>query len=529
MRPQSELFSLIRAMNKQEKRYFKLYATAFVRNRGSNKLTELFDAYAALDDKADEADVVKHLSHAPTPRQLATARYELTNLILNSLATYNAGKSADADLRAMLAHIQILYNKGLYEHCRKVVSRAAAKAREFDYFSYLIEILAWERKLLLRQANAHFEESLRRFHEEQLNLLEQIAATIKYEDLADRVQEAHRAYVRLKDESARSKLDEIVQTDLLNADPDALPFHARLAMFQARGNYDWFTGNVSAAMDNYRLAIDAWEAQPLHIRDDPDNYKRYLTNFLSCAIAIHEFDDFQATLRKIKALPSASVESDITVFGIVTYLELVFYLHNGKLDEARAVVKEFEMAAPRYVGRLRPDRLINLYYNCSIIYFLSGDYKGALRHINDILNEHDAEPKRDIQDFTRIFRLLIHFELNDFEALENMFRSSQRYLNNRRQLNNFGKCVISAIRKLLNAADETQRRSIINDLRTALLDILQDDDSADPLGLIEILFWTESKLRNRPIGELFSRGVQANRGRNKRELFTHSLDADSKP
>ena len=529
MRPESELLSLIRAMNKQEKRYFKLYATAFVRKRGGNKLTELFDAYAALNADADEAEVVKRLSDAPTPRQLATARYELTNLILNSLATYNAGKSADAELRAMLAHIQILYNKGLYDHCRKVVSRARAKARELDYFSYMIEILAWERKLLLRQAGVHFEESLRRFHDEQLTLLEQIAATIRYEDLADRVQEAHRAYVRLKDASARIKLDEIVQSDLLNADPDGLPFHARLAMHQARGNYDWFVGNVSAAMNNYRLAIETWEAQPQHIRDDPDNFKRYLTNFLSCAIAIHEFDDFQQTLRKIKSLPSASVESDITVFGIVTYLELVFYLHNGQLEEARGVVKEFELAAPRYVGRLRPDRLINLYYNCSMIYFLSGDYGGALRHINDILNEHNAEPKRDIQDFTRIVRLVIHYELNDFDALENMFRSAQRYLNNRGQLNNFEKSVISAVRRLLNAADKTQRRAVISDLRTALLDMLQDDDGADPLGLIEILFWTESKLRKRPIDELFSRSIKANRGRNKRELFTNSLDAEANP
>lgn len=519
MKQSKDLAELIGSMSKQEKRYFKLFTGARSKN-GGNKYSLLFDAFDKAGPAVDEEEIRRSLPHAPAPSHFATAKYDLTNCILNSLAAYHAEKSVDAKLRNYLAHIEILYNRGLHEHCRKVIARARRKAEEYQKHSRLIDILGWERKLLLRHAEGKFASALKQFHREQVKVLESISTIIRYEELADRVQEANRGFVRLRDTQALARLSALMDSPQANADPGELPFHACLKLLQSKGNYERFRGNIDAAMQWYAQAVEAWEANAAFIADDPDNYKRFVTNYLSCAIAVRKFDDFAESLQKIKQLPSITAEAELTMFGVATYLELGYYLNYGLLEEGRALAAEFERAAPRYAARLRPDRLINLYYNCSMVYFLSGRYEKSLRHILEIINERRAELKRDIQEHTRIMLLVLHYELQNFDVLESIIRSARRYLNERERAREYENAVMAAVAKLMCTVDSAAAGKIFRQLRGTLLGLAQSGFDAQPLGYIELLFWIESKLIKQPIDVIYTSRMHTGRDKTIQELFT---------
>ncbi|MCH8318159.1 MAG: hypothetical protein IIA88_06635 [Bacteroidetes bacterium] len=84
-------------------------------------------------------------------------------LILKSLRAYHANLSIDSQLKELLRDVEILYEKALYAQCSKVLDRAKKIADKYEKHLQIVEILQWERRLLL--AGFHIEKLEKRSDE----------------------------------------------------------------------------------------------------------------------------------------------------------------------------------------------------------------------------------------------------------------------------------------------------------------------------------------------------------------------------
>lgn len=517
MKTSNDLFQLIKSLSSQEKRYFKLFASYYSRS-SANNYTKLFDAIDKMDEY-DETLLQEATRHESFARHLPTIKYQLTKLTLDSLAAFHRGKSVGAELRDLIAHIEILYRKGLYDHCGKVIARAKKKAQQFERFAYLIEILAWERRLHFKDVADDLEHELDDYYRKSKGAIKNVYTSTLYLELIDQVQSACRRYARLRTAEDRAELDRIIASHLIQNESKATTFAARVARLSTLGFYEWIVGNFEQARTYQSQAIALWEANELQIRDNPEWYKWFLSNYLNYCIALKQFDDFKATVRKIKSLPSVSLQAAINVFESVTYLELFYCLNAGDLEEGLRSAHDIEKGIAVMGDRIRPNRLITMHHNCSILYFLCARYDQSLLHINAILNHGLGELKRDIQEFARIFRLLIHFELGNFDDLEHLFRSAYRFLSKRHSSFEFEKIVLSSVKKLLNCPDRPSALPVFEKFRSELIAVLRSSASKEPVGLMELLIWVDSKITQRPINEVYIATLQQGRFLSKVELF----------
>ncbi|MFH0867141.1 MAG: hypothetical protein V1904_13175 [Bacteroidota bacterium] len=115
-----KLFSLIRSLSKQEKRYFKLFAGA---NREASNYIKLFDILSR--QKVYDEDAIREIyKNEKFIKQLHVTKNYLYKLILRSLHIYHINISEDSIIKELLQCVEILYNKGLYGQCTTLLNKA---------------------------------------------------------------------------------------------------------------------------------------------------------------------------------------------------------------------------------------------------------------------------------------------------------------------------------------------------------------------------------------------------------------------
>ena len=138
------LFTLIRSMRKNEKRYFK------VRNKGQNqddaKYLMLFDALDKME--AFDEDLIIRQNEWINPRQFSNLKAHLYKKILQSLKEYTASSNEDINIREQIDYIQILFDRSLYQQSMQLLQKAKKVIKKSDNLELQLEVLKWEKNLL---------------------------------------------------------------------------------------------------------------------------------------------------------------------------------------------------------------------------------------------------------------------------------------------------------------------------------------------------------------------------------------------
>lgn len=517
MNVSNDLLHLIGAMTSQEKRYFKLYAAFYNKNAGNHCL-QLFDSIERYKP-ANDTELEALVRDKPYGRRLAALKNQLMELVLDSLAAFHASRQESFKLRRLLTHAEILYNKGLYNHCRKLLARAEKKAVETQYYDFMPEIFTSKRALLIKEVSDSFEQDIEALYKNNDTVLALLLSTNSYLKLMDLMQViAARYAVRPTDEDIRA-IKAIAEHPLLNEETQAETFGAQLARYNTLGTYSLLINDIEQATEYYRNAVHLWKQSPALIRQRPSQYRRYLLNYLNCLLTVPNEEEFISVTRDIKALPFPFPEQEPAALATIWNIELLYYLNRGELDKGAEVIAEVEKGLTRHADVLLPTTYITLCYNSTMFYFLAGNYRKALEYVNAILNERRIEIKRDLHDFARVLGLITHYELHNIDILDNMLRSTRRFLRQRDTVGGLENIVLCAIKDLLFSVDQTSEQHIFRSLYKELTAIIHSSDNQELPGMTELLFWTESKLRKRPIDGIFVEKIKVGSNMTPQTMF----------
>ena len=147
MKPSDDLFELIKSLTHSEKRYFKLISSKSV---ADNLYVKLFDAMDA-QIVYDEVHIKEQFKGQKFVKQIHVLKNYLYNILLKSLAAYHNEKSEVSHVLEMLQFIEVLFEKGFYGQCKKMVKRAQKICLDGELLMIEYNINEWELKLLLRE------------------------------------------------------------------------------------------------------------------------------------------------------------------------------------------------------------------------------------------------------------------------------------------------------------------------------------------------------------------------------------------
>ncbi len=478
--PESDiLHELIHSLNQSEKRHFKIFAQRHV-VKGENQYLRLFDILNNLETY-DEETVKRELGNSKFAENLSSGKNYLYNLLLRSLRSYNAGRSMRTTLHELWLDINTLMEKGLLRQAAKLIRKAKKLAGSYHYDLPMLEILLMERKLIRRYTSNRANELIQDCQDTSANLLNRISYRLKMLDLYENLFLNHRD----RNEARQSLLKTVMLAEqLVTEQPQHTSFEVMVYYHILCFNYAKLARDHKKADQHLRALIALYEEHNFMIDEDQEGYINILNNYLNNCFILNRIDEFPPILGKMRQMEAQSFKIKALIFQSVYYLEILYHLSRKSYREVILMVPAIKAGLKTYGSNITKARELTISYNIAIAFFLEKDYPQALDWINRILNEPKLEERQDIQALARIFEIVLHYELNNYELVEYLIQSASRYLRKKDKQQSAEFIIASHLKQALYR-DKKKEKAIFNKLKEELNDVK---------GLEEIKIWVASKI-----------------------------------
>jgi hypothetical protein len=138
----------------------------------------------------------------------------------------------------------------------------------------------------------------------------------------------------------------------------------------------------------------------------------------------------------------------------------------------------------------------------STIQFGAGNPSRSLYWLNKVLNDPEPALRQDIFTYARLFNLVVHYEMGNFELLEYIVRSAQRFLSKRHRAYGVEAALIEHVKKLARKTTPETKRQLFASLHARLEELMKDPNEEAVLKYFNISAWVASKLHEVPFADV---------------------------
>ncbi|MEY3237521.1 MAG: hypothetical protein RI883_1622 [Bacteroidota bacterium] len=512
MKPSTELFSLIKSLTKSEKRFFKLSSSL---QSGDKNYLKIFD-FIEGQSKYDEENLKNEFKKETFVKHLPSEKNHLYKLILKSLRSFYSEQSVSSLLKQEIKNVEILYNKALYKECEKFVSRAKQMAKDHEKFYYWFELLSWEKKLLEEAyESGEFTTNLDALVAEEEVVIAKLRNLAEYQVIYSKINLIFRSGGFTRTKSERKAVEEIADYHLIKGKNTALSTRAASMCYYIKGLCAATNRNFDDSFQFFNRTREILDNNPMIKVDSGQRYILTLFHLLRCYIDSKDFVKAQELIIDIRELEGKkgfnSTDILVRIFTNSYNLELVLMHAMGEFKKSVELIPEIERLQDEYGEKVSKEQEILLLYNKAYSYFGVGDFKKALSYINTVLNDNEQNLRQDIYSFSRLFNLVLHFELENYDFLEYVIKSTNRYLNKQERSFEVENVCIKHIRKLSKTFQNNEKIIILEKMKDELDDLLKDQNERTVLEYFNITAWVTSKIYKISFSEAIKAELEADK------------------
>lgn len=345
--------------------------------------------------------------------------------------------------------------KSLYKEAMTVLRKGKRLAKKYEQHLLLIELNQEEKKIIAKDLNIRsFEKILDIRDQEEKELQFHITEDTYYNLYLKLHTILSRArFARSKDQE--QQIDELFRDPLLKRKepPDTFLskfYHYRIyALYHfARDEYqkmEWYT----------RRQLELVYAHPGQIEKNPMIYVEILNYWLTVLRRLERFDELPHAIQQMKEAPfkflkNKNPQVNTHAFLISSVFETDMYIETGNFENGLRLIPVISRKLEEInMDDIQTERLLVLYFNLAYLYFGACQYGKALYWLNKLLNDSHIYIRENLQVTSRIFNMIIHYELENYDMLEYQVRSTYRFLIQKKQLYRYEILLLEFIRKRL--------------------------------------------------------------------------------
>lgn len=485
MKKREDLFHLIKAMSKSEKRYFTLDA-----KKSSSKGSKYLVLFQAVNDMEiyDEAKLKKKFG-----KNLRYDKSYLYEAIMRSMRDYRSANSYAARIKEMILDGKYLYERGLYEQCGERLEEAKQLALDLDDQISLLEINIADRELLRQTKGKAYGELMNQLISEKESLISTISQEFKYFDLSDRLVLEIDKRFELKNKKEVEVFKEKYPESLFTDTNKELEGRSQLRYFQCSALYYQLLRDSDSVLEYYLRVVNWWDKKEKIKEEEFHKYVIDVSNLLHGYYSKGAYHKFPMLIEKLEQATPKNHHDQGVVFQKVSIYKILYYINTGRSQGIDEVVEEVRVGLDKY--QMKSGSRNALIFNTSVMLFMQEKFRQCVDWNTQITRGKKYITRRDIEIGVMLLNLIAVFELDEFEELEGTLRKVIRYFSKQGTIepNQFELKILSAIRKL-HHAPASESPLIFENLQDYLLQLQTNPKIKISLGLDElILLWVKSK------------------------------------
>lgn len=491
MKPKQNLFELIKSLNKSEKRYFKLYASL---QKGSKNYLKLFNEID-LYDEYEEPRIKEKFKNEKFIKQLTFTKNYLYKLILKSLIAYQGEKSIDARLNELITSSKILLNKGLPKQYFEALNNAYKLAEKYERFSYCLQIL--ELKNLFLKLTGQPQETEEQINNEIKTVIEKINNFYEYNNLVNKLIIIYRQVGKIRNDDFNNSLVEVEKMEILKDPSSALSSRAKENFYFIHQLISDFRGDPQDELYKHFVnRLNVMMAHPEPFTGLSVNYFHdALTYNLAYSARTKNEKKFNYYMKILDSLPVNSKTDEISLFFIKTYIDAVKLMTEHRFEEAISYIPETRKKLNLYRQNLEGDKELLIIFHFMIIFMMTDKYNDALNELNYLLHSPFIKYRPELEWYTRLLSLIIHYELKNFKYLNYLLVSTYRYLYKKKKIYKLERTLLNFIKKLPQVSSDEQMRAIFLALRKELVEYKNDRYEKNAFRYFDFIYWIDKKLQ----------------------------------
>ncbi len=498
----TQLFDLIKSLDKSEKRYFKLHSSKY--KGDDNQYQKVFDAIDSQEDYDEEA-LKKKFKKEKFVKQFHVIKNYLYNLILDSLWTFHSGKNTNQQISELIDKSEVLTEKGLFHQSLKLLQKAAKYAEKKETFEHCLLVYKRLKLLYIRKIDVdNFEKRLNEYIQKEQWALRQLNNLMYYEWLSNKAfQLYHRTHVarNLNDEEAYRLL---LADPLLQNSEDATSSLAKMHFFNIKALCHETIGDLKSSCESREYMVQLFESNEELQERSFVNYLVSLNNLLHNYNELRDYDHFFEVLEKIRKVAKntkreMSQVEELLVFRSTAAMVFNALVKNGRFEEASGMIEEIEAGFEKFGNKLNEAFRYPFYYFFGYTHFALGNYQECLVYLEHFIHNNDLTFNRELFRFGRILYLLTHYELDNWELLPSIIRSTQRYLSQFQQPYTSEKILLNFLKKT-PYADE---KAAFLDLGEEMEKLLENPRFQKELEHFDYLTWIKAKIEEEDFVDVY--------------------------
>lgn len=498
----TDLQLLLASLSKNEKRY----VTVELQKLGDDlKIQQLFEAYTV--HKLTDEDTI--LTHCPQIKseQLSNLKAHLYSKTLLFLRDYHLSHSKDIQLRSCIDQAQLLLDRGLYQQCTKLLTKAKRLAAHNDNLELHLETLKLQKQVFAQGVGGESQQKVNSIIREAQDVTQKISNVNLLSNIQVRLNHWYVKKGFVRKETFSDEISKYVQSHLPAYDDATLSFHERLHLYEVYVTYYLFTQNFSGASDYAQRWVALFEKHPEFIPLKSMAYIRGLHKLLITQQRLHRYEEFLETMQKLKRvdqIPHLKLNGNLRamLFKYITIHELNAYFLTGNFREGTELVTQKAQELNQFVDQLGKHATITFYYKIACMYFGASDYRQASYWLQKIINEQQVDLREDIHCFARILNLISHYEQGNADLIDYLIKSTYRFLLLKDDLGQYQTYILSFLKTLSSETTEAELILRFDQLHQQMLTLIDSPYESRAFIYFDIISWLESKTTKRSVQEV---------------------------
>ena len=489
MRSKEDLHRLIKSLSQTEKRHFRIFSSSGSRNKNYLNLFNEIDSQGIYN----ELEIRKKFAGQKFLKQLTFTKYYLQKQILKSLLNYNSEKSIDLRLNNLVFKAQLLFDKALYSDFKRTTSLGILLSKKYERFEAALKFLELEKIWIYRKL--YRNEDTETIFKTEEEILKKINNLNEYYKIVSSLEKNYRERGVVRSKEDLSFLNNKENCLLLKNERSALSERARELRLYALQLIEDTKVNCGKILKYSTARLNLIKKNPLPFEGRGLNYYHDILFYVILnSIRLNKYEKIDSYFKFLKRNTRPTLNDRISYFLIESAYRMQKVFINKKWAEGLALIKEIESEFEKYQGKIEYDLEMLLYNNFSTIYLVNEKYNECLKCLNFLLNNPRLKLRPDVEFRTRIFFLITHYELKNYDLLQHLIKSTYLYLNKRKLLHKTEKRILTFLKKIpdIKSVNDFMENLVI--LKKDMLKLKKDPYERRTFSYNEYLFWIDKQL-----------------------------------
>lgn len=509
MKPNDNLFRLIKSLDKNEKGYFKKQAQSYSREKDQNYM-KLFDAIDSQEDYNEEA-LLKKFRNEPFAKQFSVAKSYLWELLLKTQRNYRAGTSKFMRLNALMENGEVLFEKGLYEEAAKMWEKANELATAYDEKAFMLDIEAWKRRYYVDlRADLWDENVIPSFHRTE-KLIDDISGTFEIQKIYFQIAKFIKTQPYFRTEEQKQEWEKILDQPILFHENEPADFYGKLYFNCIHSTFHNLSGHGKENQFYQKKIIELWESNPALIEVEPIRYIAAVSNYLGSLSKFGNNEEFISFVEQFEPPQLHSISQKAIYFEHWWMWKEITFRLRVDMEGFGKFIDETNEDILRYKPFINKVRWMLIRFETANYYFSVNQIPSALEILDELMDTKDIDLRKDIQAHVRLLYLVAHYELENNLILESISRSAKRYLQQKDFYYTTERIFLKHFNKLIYSADKKETQQIIHAMLEEIESQLAGNEKErQAFANFNLTNWIRAKAKGISISEVIKQEMQEN-------------------